>query len=170
MLFGMPIKIIQNKEWMKLTNTQMNILAERVTDLLEEANKVANKEILESEEYIHFKDLYSDEVVTTLQEFDTTLNSLEATQEQIKDQIDDIKKKAFAINKFYNLGHNSWTSKLEPNTVLEGYLEKRKLEKYPGVEFNRDKTLRRAQADILLSNLGDVTAEELVNQLVNKLK
>lgn len=148
----------------------MNILAERVTDLLEEQHRESNKKVLESEEYKNFKEVYIDEISSTLRSLDNNLVELEDKQDEIKEQIEQIKKRAFTMYKSLGFHTTTWQSRMEPEEVLEAYLEKRKNEKYPGAEFNRDKTLRRAQADILLSNLGDVTAEELVNQLVNKLK
>lgn len=152
----------------KLTNLQMNILAERVTDLLEEANRQKVIELSKSKEYTDFEVTYVDDVVKELRGLDMTyanlkreIEALEARKESIKEKVREYFKKRTG-NELAR-----WNSRT-PIEELKDYLADKKAEVYPDSSFNRDKTLRKVQADILLSDVDN--PEELVTALVNKFK
>lgn len=144
----------------KLTNAQMNILAERVTDLLEEANEAKMKSTKESAEYVNFDTEYSDEIADVLRKNKIDCDLKKAQKKQIEEDLERIDAESQA---------------LVPNTyryadtgrVLSDYLTRQKDIKYPGMNFNRDKILRKVQADILLSDIDN--PEQLVQELVTKL-
>lgn len=135
----------------------MDILAERVTDLLEETHREHNKTLKASPEYVDFDStLSNDPVYIQLKEFEEKFRKFE-----------DLKLDLEQFATHQGLSFNKWESK--PATALrESYAQKKKREKFPHANFERDKTLRRVQSDILLS---DVTnPEELIQSLVEKLK
>lgn len=152
----------------KLTNLQMNILAERVTDLLEEANRQKVIELSKSKEYTDFEANYTDETVKNLKDLSieyAKINKDIETLNRQKEYIHDTIRTCY-----YNRTGSEfarWAVR-PPETELKEYLADKKAEVYPDVSFNRDKTLRKIQADILLSDVDN--PEELVGALVNKFK
>lgn len=159
----------------RLTNRQMDVLAERVTDLLEEANREANKSIIVSPEYVNFETEYSkdpmakdaDGLVLSLRQDAAAIAAIKKDIAELESKSMSIKQAAAAKGK--ELGYYStWTSYADPEEVLKKYLKAKKEEKFPNVAFDREKTLRRVQADILLSDVDN--PEALVKSLVEKLK
>lgn len=146
----------------------MNILAERVTDLLQEGHEAKYKEIKESPEYAKFEQLYDSSELKEMRAAVDSYKSLKSQQAVLEGKMSVIRD---GINKRYREENptttNHWTT-IDPDNYLKVYLDKIKREQYPEVEFNREKTLRRVQADILLSDHG--SADELVKSLVEKLK
>lgn len=151
----------------RLSNAQMNILAERVTDLLEEAGKESRAQILESDEYRNFEKTYSDETLKDLKilaeqekkfidQKEAAEQELERVRRATKDCLTQAGKQVETYRTYY------------PGREVTNYLENKKNEKFSASMFNRDKILRKVQADILLSDVDN--PEELVRSLVDKLK
>jgi hypothetical protein len=142
----------------KLTNRQLDVLAARVVDLLEEQYKIESDKIKETDEYKRFKMQYTDDTTELLTSIQVKARRLKSLKEEIDTEIKKLSSDVYV---------NRWA--LENNTeVVEDYLEKRRDEAFPTARFDRDKTLRRVEADIIL---GDVSnPEELIKSLVTKLK
>lgn len=152
----------------RLTNMQMTVLSERVTDLLEEAHKKQYKGVKESAAYQNFEKEYQDTTAENLAQLNreyiakqTEIAKLEQEKENLK-----VASTSAAVSAGYLKNWSNQT--VNPTEALEWYLRKKKNEVYPDVYFNRDKTLRRVQADILLSDVDN--PEELVRSLVEKMK
>lgn len=146
----------------RLTNRQMDVLAERVTDVLEQEHTKNTEKLRNSEEYTKFTETYKDDIVNALTDLLEKAKEAERLKDVLEEETNKIRDK---VGNFY---YNSYRPESSLKDGINSYLEKKRKEKYPEAEFNRDKVLRRVQADILLS---DVTnPEELVNSLVEKLK
>lgn len=141
----------------------MIVLSERVTDLLEETHKAANRELVASEEYRNFEKTYSDDVVTRLQAYYKEYLELETRKEQLEYQLNN-------FGQLYDipLGGIRYGGASSIRRQMDYYIERKKEEAFPTARFDRDKTLRRVQADILLSDVDN--PDELVKSLVEKLK
>lgn len=151
----------------KLTNTQMDILADRAADLIEAEYAERAKSITVTPEYINFDKEFTDDTVAKLRVLSNCVNDIEAQIQSLELQRNEIyeETKLFCVNN--NLPYNKWY-KVNPNDVLEKYLAAKKDEVFPNVTFNRDKVLRKLKADILISNLEDTS--ELVNSIVETFK
>lgn len=151
----------------KLTNTQMEILAERAADLIEIEYTERNKDIINSEDYLNFDNTYVDDIVMALDTYGTDLRIIQAKKDELeaKEKVVYEEVKDFLIKN--KLGHSGWW-KNDPTDALKKYLERKKEEVFPGTKFERDKVLRKLKADILLSNLDDTN--ELVLSIVNSFK
>ena len=152
----------------RLTNRQMEVLSERVTDLLEEQHKIDNKAIKESAEYINFEITYADENIDKLKSILNAYNLAKSKSEEYDEEAKRHKKSATKIGVELRIAEENSYYIPEPKLLLEKALKTKKEQKYAGTTFNRDKTLRRVQADILLSDVQN--PEELVRSLVEKLK
>ena len=142
----------------KLTNRQLDVLAARVVDLLEEQHKIESDKIKETDEYKRFKMQYTDDTTELLTSIQVKARRLKSLKEEIDTEIKKLSSDVYV---------NRWAP--ENNTeVLEDYLEKRRNEAFPTARFDRDKTLRRVEADIILSDVSN--PEELIKSLVTKLK
>lgn len=151
----------------RLTNLQMTVLSERVTDLLEEAAQAKNQSILESDEYRHFTKTYTDPYVEALKPLAERYNSAEKKIEQLRAEKDMIEAQAKKLkSEHLKVDEPHWRT-VYPNSELEKYLQNKKEEKFSEILFDRAKTLRRVQADILLSDVEN--PDELVKSLVSKL-
>ena len=145
----------------KLTNRQMDVLAGRVTDLLQEAHKAKYEQIKNSEEYKN----YSDAVVKEVQDLHKEIIKIEEEKEKLAKVISDLRTKQ--ENLLYPEGRKIYYY-FDVHKELANYIEMKKEEKYPELAFNRNKILRKVQADILLSEISN--PEQLVSSLVEKLK
>lgn len=145
----------------RLTNRQMDVLAERVTDLLQEAHKAKYEQIKNSEEYKN----YSDAVVKEVQDLHKEIIKIEEEKEKLAKVISDLRTKQ--ENLLYPEGRKIYYY-FDVHKELANYIEMKKEEKYPELAFNRNKILRKVQADILLSEISN--PEQLVSSLVEKLK
>lgn len=148
----------------KLTNAQMDILAERVVDLIEEAGKLERDKIIKSKEYIewenNFKDPNLDFIKANLDkiaEYNKQINKLTGLNRDAKDAITRIADEAKLNYNYYNL-----------EEVPSRFIAKKKAEAFGSTIFERDKMLRKVKADILLSDVDN--PDELVKSLVEKLK
>lgn len=154
----------------KLTNRQMDVLAERVTDLLEEANIAKRKEIEQTKEYLEYEarlmnkpDSLYNQLIRKVVEIQEVETKLEVLKEQTKAFIEQHKEE-FGTPYF-----TSWRNASESlKDIAKNYLVKSKEKAYPETGFDRDKTLRKVQADILLSDVAN--PDELVRSIVEKLK
>lgn len=147
----------------KLTNRQLDVLAARVVDLLEEQHKIEADKIRESEEYKNFDKVYTDEYTEELAKIESDVQYFALLKRQVTDRIQKLRDKDVECLPSFN----TWT--LEQNTELvSNYLTNKKRKVFETSYFNREKTLRRVEADIIL---GDVSnPEELIKSLVEKLK
>lgn len=154
----------------KLTNRQMEVLAERVTDLLEEANNAKRKEIEQTPEYLEYEiklmsepfSLYNLLMKKTM-DLQETERKLDLLKEQAKEFVE-IHREELSMPYF-----TSWRNASEVLTdVAKNYLKNSKEKEFPVTSFNREKTLRKVQADILLSDVAN--PDELVKSIVEKLK
>lgn len=146
----------------RLTNRQMDVLAERVTDVLEQEHIKNTEKLRNSEEYTKFTETYKDDVVKALTDLLEKAKEVERLKDILEEETNKIRDK---VGNFY---YNSYRPEGSLREGITQYLKEKRREQYPEAEFNRDKVLRRVQADILLS---DVTnPEELVRSLVEKLK
>lgn len=146
----------------RLTNRQLDALAGRVTDLLEEAHNEQVKHVVESKEYKTFLDTYTDHNITTLRQLHDEFSDLENEREKL------ITKIHVSTNNILGYGINATYGKQRILDGIQRYKEDRKREKYPNTTFERDKILRKVEADILLSDI--TNPEELIKSLVEKLK
>lgn len=151
----------------RLTNRQMDVLAERVTDLLEEAHKANTEGVINSDAYKNFETTYSDSTAIDLRKKVAELKELEPKLENLQAQQSRIRREANTIGRELHMV-GMWENYTDPSSLLERYLEKKKGEVFPDAAFNREKTLRRVSADILLSDVEN--PEQLVKSLVEKLK
>ena len=145
----------------KLTNRQLDVLAARVVDLLEEAHKVDADKVKESDEYKNFEQYYTDEYTPILSEISENAAYVKKILEPLKIQLYQIKERLPDL--YFNI-----YAPQENTNLLEQYLNRKKREKFQASYFDREKTLRRVEADIILSDVAN--PEELVNSLVEKLK
>lgn len=152
----------------RLTNRQMEVLAERVTDLLEEQHKIENAALKASTEYIDFDRIYTDNDVEKLKEYTNAYRLAKDAAAEMEETATKYRKLAAKVGTDLKIIDESNYYFPEPKVVLEKLLREKKDAKYKGAQFNRDKTLRRVQADILLSDVQN--PEELVRSLVEKLK
>lgn len=142
----------------KLTNRQLDVLAARVVDLLEEQHKIESDKIKETDEYKKFKMQYTDDSTELLTSIQVKALRIKSLKQELDADIKKLSNDVFV---------NKWAP--ENNTeVLEDYLERRRNEAFPTARFDRDKTLRRVEADIILSDVSN--PEELIKSLVTKLK
>ena len=146
----------------RLTNRQLDALAGRVTDLLEEAHNEQVKHVVESKEYKTFLDTYTDNNIATLKQLHDEFSDLENEREKL------ITKIHVSTNNILGYGINATYGKQRILDGIQRYKEDRKKEKYPNTTFERDKILRKVEADILLSDI--TNPEELIKSLVEKLK
>lgn len=152
----------------RLTNRQMEVLAARVTDLLQEAHDEQVKEVVESKEYLKFEETFEDEHATKLRNLAKNFKIADKAMDDARDSMNMIRAEAKTIQeKIVGYTLPTWSS-TDPETALKSYLETKKNETFKGTKFDRDKTLRRVEADILLSDVAN--PEELVKSLVEKLK
>lgn len=151
----------------RLTNRQLDALAARVTDLLQEAHDEQVKEVVESSKYINFENTYADEYVDKLRPLVKEITEAEQKVIILRNRINFIREEGKSIEEKI-LGYTlpTWNTP-EPKNTLNNYLQNRKNELFKGTKFDRDKTLRRVEADILLSDVAN--PEELVKSLVAKL-
>lgn len=152
----------------RLTNRQMEVLAARVTDLLQEAHDEQVKEVVESPEYINFEKTYSDDIVDHLRPIIKEMGKVEEEISTLRNKLGLLREEGNQIEEKI-LGYTlpGWRSS-NPENTLSNYLAKQKNEVFKGTKFDREKTLRRVEADILLSDVAN--PEELVKSLVEKLK
>lgn len=146
----------------RLTNRQLDALAGRVTDLLEEAHNEQVKHVVESKEYKTFLDTYTDYNIATLKQLHDEFSDLDNEREKL------INKIHVSTNNILGYGINASYGKQRILDGIQRYKEDRKREKYPNTTFERDKILRKVEADILLSDI--TNPEELIKSLVEKLK
>lgn len=152
----------------RLTNRQLDALAARVTDLLQEAHDAKVKEVVQSPEYLNFEKEYTDEFVSKLRVLVQDINTYELEIEVLKNKIAEAKNNVGHIYKEIHGSEYSRWGNPEAETTLNGYLNIKKTQIFKETIFDRDKTLRRVEADILLSDVAN--PEELVRSLVEKLK
>lgn len=146
----------------------MEVLAARVTDLLQEAHDAKVKEIVESPEYINFEKEYKDETADELRVLSDLIEEADKKIEAYQRDISKAKNEAKLIKeKILGYELSTWATG-DPAATLKSYLKDKKNAQYPNTNFDRDKTLRRVEADILLSDVAN--PEELVRSLVEKLK
>jgi len=142
----------------------MDILAERVVDLIEESGKEERNRVLKSKEYIEwendFKDANLDLIKVSLNKITDIDNEIDKLNSKRRDHQECIKRIADEAK----LSYNYYDLREVPNK----YIKKKKQEAFNVSMFNRDKMLRKVKADILLSDVDN--PDELVKSLVNKLK
>lgn len=143
----------------KLTNKQMEVLSERVTDLLQENHEKEIQTVTNSEEFRNFETEYSDKVVEKLNRIQSTLEAIKKEKQALAQEVD-------TIARDNDIWHR-WQSN-DPEILRSKYIDKKKEEKFGNTHFDREKILRKVQADILLSDIEN--PEELVASLVDKLK
>ena len=147
----------------KLTNKMIEVLSERVVDILEEQHNIAAEEIKKSSDYINFNEEYYDDILMELSSFQHEFNEYRRLQSKIEDEAKrlnvnpDVYLNSYAVS---NARENAVTD------AIESYLDKQKKKKFPTISFDRDKMLRKIQADILLSEVGN--PEEIVKQTTAK--
>lgn len=154
----------------KLTNRQMDVLSERVTDLLEAAHVEKHKALVNSDEYKNFSVNYKDEIVERLEVLGQQIYDIEDKIVELDKQKQAIKQEVAKIHQaIHNLSTPVQTWNVPSiNDIKRNYVSNMKSKRFAEIEFDRDKVLRRVQADILLSDVEN--PEELVRELVNKLK
>lgn len=149
----------------------MDVLSERVTDLLEEAYKASSNNVTTTPEYINFDSTFEDDITKKLRTKAAQYTEAQAKVEYNQNLTANLRKDAAEIAKQVGQipkdASSGWYS-LYPNDVLRRYIQEQKEKQFPNAEFNREKTLRRVQADILLSDVEN--PEQLVKSLVEKLK
>lgn len=150
----------------KLTNRQMDILAERVTDLLQDRSLAKNIDILNTPEYKNFDETFTDDLLAMILVFDRELKNLEEIKDRTVKQIEGIRANMINLMKKKGFEFPTWKSGLNPDEAKSLYLAHMKKKHYEEIEFDYAKTLRKVTADILLADTGN--AEELVNSLVSK--
>lgn len=148
----------------RLTNRQMEVLSERVTDLLQEAHENQFGVIEKTPEYINFEKTYTDENLELLRPLKERAELIAEMESKL--EFDVTKFLDSHTDTFYSSAWGSAASKVEK--AWKGYLQKAKDATFEIKRFDRDKTLRRVQADILLSDVSN--PDELVKSLVEKLK
>lgn len=137
----------------------MEVLSERVTDLLQENHEKEIQTVTNSEEFRNFETEYSDKVVEKLNRIQSTLEAIKKEKQALAQEVD-------TIARDNDIWHR-WQSN-DPEILRSKYIDKKKEEKFGNTHFDREKILRKVQADILLSDIEN--PEELVASLVDKLK
>jgi len=150
----------------KLTNMQMQLLAGRVVDLLEEQHKEANADVTRTLEYINFEKTYDDDILHQMRENDKILKNLQEIIDKTTAQKDLLRTQIQEVAKEYNIQNTSYWSKMDASEFIQKYIAKQKEEKFASQIFDREKMLRRVQTDMLLSDTGNT--EELIRSLVAK--
>lgn len=141
----------------------MEVLAERVVDILEEQHKVDSKEITKKEDYINFENEYFDDILADLSNLKKKFEEYRELQTEIENAARTLTTHPDVyINSFALTNGRADTI----NDAIKTYLERQKEKKFPTVSFNREKMLRKVQADILLSEVGN--PEEIVKQTASK--
>ena len=149
----------------RLTNRQMEVLAERVVDILEEQHKANNAAAQTSQEYIEFESTFSDPLVEKFKEDAKIVAHSTQLVEEYNRQIRGIETETYEMLPQDARVSNYWSKRISPEEALASYLRYKKEEKF-GKSFDRDKILRRVSADILLAEAG--SADELVKNIVEK--
>lgn len=143
----------------KLTNRQMEILAERVVDILEEQHKEKASKIRSTEEYLNFEQSYYDDNIQRIAIFEKNIEDFVKLKKKLIAEADELNKLPIYVNT-YNLDQN------KDRELIKEYVQGMKDKTFEVEPFDRYKMLRKIQADILLSDVGN--PEELVNSMVNK--
>jgi hypothetical protein len=152
----------------KLTNLQMTILSERVTDILQEKFEESKKLLEQSSEYVDFENGFTDSYVETLRKLDAEYKATKEAERLAKEAKGAILENVRHLRSdICQIKDPNWKTVL-PEDELERYLDIKKEAKFGTVVFDREKILRKVQADILLSDVDN--PEDLVNTLVEKLK
>ena len=149
----------------KLTNRQMEVLAERVVDILEEQHKANNAAEQTSQEYIEFESTFSDPLVEKFKEDAKIVEYNAQLVEEYNRQIKLVENEAYEMLPQEARVGNHWSKRIDPKDALASYLKYKKEQRF-GKSFDRDKILRRVSADILLAEAG--SADELVKNIVDK--
>lgn len=152
----------------RLTNTQMEVLAQATVDKLEEMHIAKTKDIIESEEYKNFDKTYSDETLKKLHDTYILLQELQDQIHSLENQLDTIVAQAAKEHPNY-VGNRSWKNKVSILTeAIEKYQREKKNEVYPNIKFEKEKLLTKIKAEILLSSIAD--PNELIKELTTKFE
>lgn len=152
----------------RLTNTQMEVLAQATVDKLEEMHIAKTKDIIESEEYKNFDKTYSDETLKKLHDTYILLQELQDQIHSLENQLDTIVAQAAKEHPNY-VDNRSWKNKVSILTeAIEKYQREKKNEVYPNIKFEKEKLLTKIKAEILLSSIAD--PNELIKELTTKFE
>ena len=151
----------------RLTNKQMELLSERVVDILETRHNELYEDATKSESYVKFEEQFYDDVTSNAREQKELQDNLEKQVEILNERIDKIKRDTHKLAVELNIrDENNYYKKMDVAEFIKLYLAKRKKEQFDAKIFQRDKMLRKIQTDLLLSDTGNT--EELINSLVAK--
>lgn len=151
----------------RLTNKQMELLSERVVDILETRHNELHEDATKSESYVKFEEQFYDDVTSNAREQKELQDNLEKQVEILNERIDKIKRDTHKLAVELNIrDENNYYKKMDVADFIKLYLAKRKKEQFDAKIFQRDKMLRKIQTDLLLSDTGNT--EELINSLVAK--
>ncbi len=151
----------------RLTNKQMELLSERVVDILETRHNELHEDATKSESYVKFEEQFYDDVTSNAREQKELQDNLEKQVEILNERIDKIKRDTHKLAVELNIrDENNYYKKMDVADFIKLYMAKRKKEQFDAKIFQRDKMLRKIQTDLLLSDTGNT--EELINSLVAK--
>jgi len=150
----------------RLTNAQMDILAERVTDLLEEANNEKQRQLKDNPKYKNYLAYIanSDTIYKEGSRLRHEAEELDTQQQLLAKRLE-----VYAEKYKDEVGSTPYwgSTKDKIQKLLDGYVDRKREEEFPVSVFNRDKILRKVKADILLSDVDN--NDELVKTLVAKM-
>lgn len=152
----------------RLTNTQMEVLAQATVDRLEEMHIAKTKDVFESEEYKNFDTTYSDEVLTKITDAYCILQETQAEIDSLEKQMSHIIENMAKEYPNY-VDNRNWRNKISIlQEAIEKYRKEKKRETFTGLDFEKEKLLTKIKAEILLSSIAD--PNELIKELTTKFE
>jgi hypothetical protein len=109
---------------MKLSKFELDIVAQRVTDVLEAKHLEINGELLKSPEYNNFEDTYTDETVVELEDLLARREGLKAKIALLEQEELEIKE---GVNKKYEYLKSSKWHSLGVDDIIVRYKKLKKL-------------------------------------------